>query len=182
MERNVHGFKFEDQIKTELGITEEKSYTAKWDIGEDLSVKYISDKGSVDCGSIVRGLEALTNPPFRMILGRHKNKKCTAVYELEFTEEICNALKGELTLKDVTDMDKFIRTFPRGKHMEARAWVQERKFELENTFTFKLSIRPKIDSRSQRRIQWSINNTTLKNLFSLKPSKKFEHLIGVSFA
>lgn len=181
-ERQKHGFNFEDAVKELLGIKEEKSYTAKWDIGDCISVKFIREGGSVDMGSMPRIVEALSSDkPFTMILGRHENKVCTQVYELVFTDEVKKALLGKISLDSIEEADIVIKSFPYGKHQEARDFAKVWKQGNKKNFGL-LTPAPKIDSHTQRRLQCTINNTNLKKLFDLTPSEKFSSLVGVSFA
>jgi hypothetical protein len=177
-ERQAHGFRFEDSVKRILGVEENKSYTDKWDIGSNISVKFISSKGTVDMGSVVRIFEALNNPGWTMILGTHTNKVCERVVEIEFTEEVCEALKGDLTLEDVTEFDRQVKSYGLGKHQEARDFAKQWKKEHKQGM---LTIQPKIDSKTQRRVQCGINKTNLKKLFDLQQSERFAELVGEDF-
>lgn len=179
-ERQRHGFNFEDAVKPILGEAG-NHYTAEWDVGTNTSIKFIGS-GTIDMGSIVRIFSHLQNPGWYMILGRHNKKVCSAVYELTFTEEICKALMGGLTLADVTEFDTTIKSFGLGRHEEARAYAKEWK-NANKTRTGLLTIQPKIDSKTQRRVQCGINNTNFKKLFpSVQLSEKFQSLVGVDFA
>lgn len=180
-ERQKHGFNFENAVKEVLGVDEEKSYTAKWDIGDSISVKFIREGGAIDMGSMPRVVKALMEKDFTMILGRHKDKVCTEVYELVFDERVRKALLGSISLNSIEELDIVIKAFPRGKHEEAREYAKFWKKINKDKFGL-LSPAPKIDSHTQRRIQCTINNSNLKKLFDLTPSEKFSSLIGVSFA
>jgi hypothetical protein len=180
-ERQKHGFAFEEAVKNILGVTENKSYTDKWDIGDSVSVKFIRENGSVDMGSMPRIVKALlSDTDFTMILGRHKNKVCTEVYELTFTPEVRKALLGQMTLENVEEADQQIKSFSLGLHSEARNYAKSWKALNKNNFGL-LTAAPKIDSKSQRRLQCTINNTNLKRLFNLESSDRFSSLVGVSF-
>lgn len=180
-ERQSHGFAFENRVKSLLGVTEEKSYTSKWDIGSNISVKFISSTGTVDMGSAVRIYESLENPGWKMILGRHVDKVCVDVFELEFTPEICEKLKGDFTSRDILAFDEAIKSFEVGRHVEAREFAKLWKAHMKKRMGL-LTIQPKIDSRSQRRVQCGINRTNLQKLFNLTTSETFKSLIGENFA
>lgn len=180
-ERQAHGFRFESAVKEVLGVSDTKGYTAAFDIGEDISVKFIG-KGTVDMGSVVRIFEHCLKPGWKMVLGRHSgNKVCSAVYELDFDEEVCSRLMGALSLEDVASFDAKVKSFPEGEHDAARKYAKAWKAEHKHKMGL-LTIQPKIDSKSQRRVQCGINNTNLQKLFSLVPSDTFASLIGENFA
>jgi len=179
-ERQQHGFNFENAVKSFLGA-QNNSYTAEWDAENNISIKFIGS-GTIDMGSIVRIFTHLQNPGWTMILGRHSNKVCHSVYELTFTEEVCKALRGHLTLEMVTEFDNTVKSFVVGQHKEARAYAK--MWKLANKLRMGLlTVQPKIDSKNQRRVQCGINNTAFKKLFpNAQLSKRFESLVGVNFA
>lgn len=179
--RQIHGFKFEDAVKKILNIQEEKSYTSKWDIGDSISVKYIKVGGSIMMGDIKRQFEPLQTLTSVIILGRHQDRVCTDVCEVEVTAEIWSKLHGSLTLEEVTAFDKKLKSFPVGQHLEARAyakeWIANNKHKIGM-----LTVNPKIDRNAQRRVQCSINTTNFNILFNVSTSPKFKVLIGGDFA
>lgn len=179
-ERQAHGFKFEDKVKETLGIIDSAAYTAEWDIGDNTSVKYIAGTGSINMASVVRIVKALNNPGWTMILGRHDNKTCTKVSTIVFDKDTCETILGDLTLEQVQEFEEKIKSFPVGKHLEARAYAKNWKKENKGK-TGLLTINPKIDSKSQRRVQCSINNTVLNKLFKVEQDARFTQLVGVNF-
>jgi len=190
MERQYHGFNFEDAVKKVLG-EEDRGYTAKFDIVHNempISVKFIRNGGSVDCGSFKRIWEHCVNTietgeSWYMVLGRHEGKNCTAVYELEFTPERCKQVMGKLPTEEVYTVCDLISlsTFPVGEHAECRATAQEWKTKWKHLFG-KITPAPKVDSGSQRRMQCTFNNTCVKFLFGdLVQSEKYKKLVGAQF-
>jgi hypothetical protein len=193
MERQYHGFNFEDAVKKVLG-EEDRGYTAKFDIVHNempISVKFIRNGGSVDCGSFKRIWEHCVNTietgeSWYMVLGRHEGKTCTTVYELEFTPERCKQVMGKLPTEEVYAVDKMLsqRTFPAGKEEADKARLFHRAWKAEWKHLFgKITPAPKVDTKTQRRMQCTINNTNLKYLFgeTLVQSKRYEELVGVQF-
>ena len=155
----------------------------QWDVGEDTSIKFIRQTGSVDMGSARRIFETLeAKKTWKMYLGRHENKICLRVYELTFTAEMAASLMGELTTEDIALYERGISTksFPEGQHLAARAFSAQWKKDHKKK-TGLLTINPKIDSKNQRRVQCSLNTTSLNKLFTLASSPKFADLIGVGF-
>lgn len=180
-ERQIHGFRFEERVKEILEVNEHKPYNSSWDIGDSVSVKFISSTGTIDMGSVVRIFEALERGNWTMVLGRHTNKVCDNVYELFFNKSICDDLMGQLTLEDVTEFDNAIKSFGEGLHNEARAYAKNWKQENKHKMGL-LTIQPKIDSKRQRRVQCGINKTNLAKLFGeLTPCETFSALVGEKF-
>lgn len=98
--------------------------------------------------------------PYRMIVGRYTQhglyKIFHEVYEIIITNDALADLRGDLDFKTVSDFHNglLLNNFPRGAHIEARQWAQDRKKELAHVST-KIKLHPKIDSKSQRRLQCS---------------------------
>ena len=188
-ERQVHGFNFQKAVQDILGV-KDLGYTSKFDIvhdGKDISVKFIGVGNSVDCGSFKRIWQACLNTvetreSWYMILGRHVDYVCTAVYELELTPEVCKAIMGDLPTEEVYGICEIIslKHWPIGHHNEAREVAEQWKAEWKHLFG-KISPARKIDSKKQRRMQCTINKTHLNSLFDLVPSKTFESLVGKNF-
>jgi hypothetical protein len=168
-ERQNHGFKFQTDIEQLFGVST-SSYTAKWDIeaaNSFISVKMIKSSGAVEMGSLLRFYEN-TNP-FTMIIAWHNGLKIVGVESVNFTEEILKLLKGSLSLEDVVSTTKTlsISNFPTGSHEEARVYFKEWK-QLNKDKTGLLTLTGKVDSKSQRRWQGSINQTNWLKLFKTK--------------
>jgi hypothetical protein len=174
-----HGFIFEDWVKAILGVEElAYNYTQKWDIpGETpISVKCMGLKNALEFGSTVRIWEI--NETFTIVIGRWQqvgNKKIIkSVDEIDITPEILSQMRGEITLNELKEFDKKIKSFPAGEEGQkqgiefAKKWKAERKNRMGL-----LTITHKIDSKNQRRIQCNLNYKNYIILFG-KPSKKTE--------
>lgn len=174
-----HGFIFEDWVKTVLGVKElAHNYTQKWDIqGETpVSVKCMGVTNALEFGSTVRIWEI--NKTFTLVVGRWRQmgskKIIISVDEIDITPEILKKMRGGISLEEIIDFDKKIKTFPAGKVGQkqgiefARMWKTERKDRIGL-----LTITHKIDSKNQRRIQCNLNYNNYVKLFG-QPSKKVE--------
>lgn len=101
------------------------------------------------------------NQDFRMIVGAYeqieKQKKFAQIHEFILTYAGLEMLRGTLDVAAVTSFhsDIGLGQFPRGSHVEARAWAVGRKAELASHST-RIILNPKIDSKSQRRLQCSV--------------------------
>jgi hypothetical protein len=174
-----HGFVFENWVKNILGVAKLASnYTQKWDIpGETpVSVKCMGLTNALEFGSTVRIWEI--NETFTLVVGRWEQvgfkKVIRSIDEIDITPDILIKMKGNITLEELRDFDKKIKSFPAGKDGQksgieyARKWKAERKDKMGL-----LTITHKIDSKDQRRIQCNLNYKNYIKLFG-KPSEKVE--------
>jgi len=174
-----HGFIFEDWVKNILGVQElAYKYTQKWDIpGETpISVKCIGLTNALELGSAVRIWEI--NEIFTLVVGRWEQvgfkKIIRSIDEIDITLEILKAMKGDISLEEIKNFDKKIKTFPTGEVGQkqgiefAEKWKNERKNKIGL-----LTITHKIDSKNQRRIQCNLNYNNYIKLFGA-PSTRTE--------
>lgn len=170
-----HGFDFEDWVKIILGVKNLASkYTQKWDVpGETpISVKCIGLKNALEFSSTVRIWEI--NETFTLVVGRWQqvgNKKIIkSIDEINITPEILRKMRGNISLREVRDFDKKIKSFPTGKDGQrkgikfTKCWKAERKNRMGL-----LTITHKIDSKNQRRIQCNLNFKNYVKLFGVPP-------------
>lgn len=191
MERQAHGKKFENAIRNFVGV-EKQPYTAAFDMvynNKEYSIKFIGEGNSVDCGSFkhiwkhcVNTVE--TGKSWYMILGRHISKICTAIYEVEFTPEICKQVMGALPTEEVYLICEVISPvyWEEGEHEEAREVAKQWKAEHKHLFG-KISPTQKIDSKKQRRMQCTFGKTLMDSLFGdyEVQSKTFKGFVGVDY-
>lgn len=172
-----HGFVFENWVKTVLGVKElAYNYTQKWDIqGETpISVKCMGLTNALEFGSTVRIWEI--NETFTLVVGRWEQvgfkKIMRSIDEIDITPEILKKMRGDISLEEIRNFDKKIKTFPAGKVGQkqgiefARMWKAERKDRIGL-----LTITHKIDSKNQRRIQCNLNYNNYVKLFGQYPKK-----------
>ena len=115
---------------------------------------------------------------FIMYVGRHLDYTITGVSRYEFTKEVGEVMVGTLTTEDVIRFDKSLKTFPFGKHADARKYAKAFKTDNKSRMGL-LTIQPKIDSKKQRRVQCGINQTALKTCFPTEnPAPGIQHLVG----
>ena len=170
MESQKHGFIFENIIKSEVfNITEKIPYTSIHDIpkkynifdkDENVSIKTTSSN-IICCGC-----------PFRYLNEEHSDKNISVIikYNQEHnTKTITNTIviKTEILislLKDI-DYDKlinlkiFIKKIPKGK--AENNIIIEYKKKAKEISTEIIKINPKVDSKNQRRLQFSFNLNNL---------------------
>ena len=174
-----HGFVFEDWVKMILGVQElATNYTQKWDVpGETpVSVKCMGATNALEFGSTVRIWEI--DETFTLVIGRWKQvglqKIIISINEIDLRPDDLSKMKGKITLEEIKEFDKKIKSFPAGKEGQkagiafANKWKKDRKDRIGL-----LTITHKIDSKSQRRIQCNLNYKNYIQLFG-KPSAKAE--------
>jgi hypothetical protein len=167
----LHGKKFEDFIKA-CGLFPGASDSSRSiNAGFDIEAKFDRRKGlptSIKTsGSDVIALSDArrffsVDEDFRMIIGRYEQaedrKIFNQVHEIIVTRQVSAMLKGAVTVEMVNAMHEglALAKFPRGAHGAAREWVQSRKAELA-CMKSKVILNPKVDSKTQRRLQCSVN-------------------------
>jgi hypothetical protein len=166
----LHGKKFEDLIKS-CGLFSGsadggRSPTARFDI-EAKYDKILGLPTSIkSTGSNIVGLSDARNffsisEKFRMLVGRYKqlgpHKQFHNVHEFILTPTTLAKLRGEVTLQDVVDFHNglLLTAFPVGSHSAARQWARQRKAAMVDKPSM-ITLNPKIDSKSQRRLQCSL--------------------------
>jgi hypothetical protein len=166
-ESQAHGFTWEDHIKKEVyKIQGNAAYTRKNDIDShentidskavNISIK-TSGSLSVDMGDARRVYEG-TSEPLHMVLIQYTQqggqKVLKSVLEVDLTgarEE----LFGSLTLAEVVGFHEELKKIPHGQ-VQNKDYLKH-SAEL-NTKSKHLVLRPKVDSKSQRRLQCSFTN------------------------
>lgn len=167
MESQAHGFTWENHIKDIYGIQTVANYTRKNDIDPDenkidgcaVSIK-TSGGISVDMGDARRIFEATGGDPYRMVVVKYDqidNRKVLAsVLEVDLTgaREI---LFGDLTYQEISDFHEELKRIPPGRVQKEDKLYLSRSAEL-NRKSKEIILRPKVDSKKQRRLQCSFTN------------------------
>jgi len=179
MTRNqLHGKKFEDLIKA-CGLFSGsadggRTVIAKFDIEARFDKNLGLPTSIKSTGSDTVGLSDARrfwgmDDDFRMIVGRYEQhgtiKTFSVVHEILLSNDDLRELRGNISYKEVTDFHDgmSLNRFPAGHHDEARLWAQQQKKILESQHS-SVILNPKIDSKSQRRLQCSIALPTLINI------------------
>lgn len=170
----LHGKSFEDILKSSFSGSADakRSHTAKFDIedkfdsemGIPTSIKTMKTD-NIGLSDARRFFE--NEEPFRMLVGKYsqqgKIKSLDTLYEFILDEKALNKIKGNLNFETVKQFHEEICSFKKGEHKEARVVAKKHKKELEETSPSLVKLNPKIDSKTQRRLQCSI---ALKDLIS----------------
>jgi hypothetical protein len=173
----LHGKKLEDLIKAEYSGSSDQGRIST--SAFDIEAKYDSClhlDTSVKCKKIKKNNNELIeladarrffdlDQNFRVLLIRYTQvgeiKTVVSIIEYIITQDALNKMKGDLTLDIVTDFHNALKSYPFGKHKEARIFHKQRNKELKGLSSIKLN--PKVDSKTQRRLQCSIQREKLES-------------------
>lgn len=166
-ENQRHGFLWESIIKsTVFGVDGKEKYTAIHDIprsrntlnpNENISIKTTGN--SLLCmGDALRVFEYEPDVEHTCIViqyvQRGEEKVLTHVYELDLTQR--DVLWGSVTKQDIEELDRLVRSMPANRRdPDIDKAITQKKREL-NTKSGAIRFNPKIDSKTQRRLQCSI--------------------------
>lgn len=158
-----------------LGVT-----TCKHPGGEPVSIKTAAMKAALDrvtvCLSDARRVWAWRGP-LLLVVGVYSQqgplKLFHTVYEFTFHLDELERLRlyGSITADEVRHFHETLTTYERGKHRQARAWAKLRKTELAPR-AGAIQLNPKIDSKTQRRLQCSARLPDLES--ACGQSQRFE--------
>jgi hypothetical protein len=171
-ESQAHGFTWENSVLEGVyGITGAQvgGYTRTHDVsaeentldGSCVSIK-TSGSSSVDMGDARRVFHASSSgEPFHMLLiqyqqeGEEKVLKSVLYIDLTSSRE---KLFGDLSLEDISTMHEHLKAIPPGRaSLDTRTEYKIRAAELRRK-SGAISLRPKVDSKNQRRLQCSFSN------------------------
>jgi len=168
-----HGFSFEQWVRDTLFEGYEGGYTQKWDIPPEnnrhpaipaacrnipVSVKTAKLGSPIGLGDILR--QRNIDEPFLMIVGFWRQrtpleKWFEDIGWVKFTPSSWDALWGSLSLSQISEIDLAVKD--RSTHYTiARAKAQQLKSLVAAPADRRIVINPKIDSKTQRRIQCSL--------------------------
>lgn len=190
MSNQLHGKIFEDIIKSAFSGSSDRSRetTSKWDIesiyDKDrlLATSVKSCKSKTKLEKNIRDNITIflsdarrfwdINEPFRLLVGLYNQQKGVKVFfeirEYIITREIHKILIGDISKEEVIDFHNKIKT-KKGKEgsIEAREFAKnyKDKFKKKSNLVY---LNPKIDSKSQRRLQCSIQSNKLESIKNLE--------------
>ena len=184
-EVQLHGFDFENWIKKTFFADFSVSYSNKWDVPDEfnkleivpkefrhlpVSIKTCKNRSPIGFGDAIRQFSV--NEDFLLIVGFWEqsgaNKNFVAVEATKIKAQNWKNLFQPLTEKDLKLLDSVIKN--KGTHYsEVRKLAKEIKTSFPPT---KMILNPKIDSKSQRRLQCSLPFGIFWNEFVKEESYK----------
>ena len=173
VEVQFHGFTFEQWVRDTIFGSYRGNYMGKWDVPPEgnrhqaippewknlpVSIKTAKWGSPIGLGDVLRQREI--DHPFLMIVGfwrqRSPNEKWfEEIGVAHFRAEAWKALWGRLTIAQLRAIDALVKNLSEhhtAVRLKARAW----KRDTPEVATSSIVVNPKIDSRSQRRIQCSL--------------------------
>lgn len=179
MADQMHGKVFENLVKAANGMfgyaaadrhrapDEPFDIGAELDICHGLATSVKTTNGSTITLSDARSFwQSLERAPYRILVGHYRQRRDRKTFfqisEFIVKPEHAKALLGEVTLAEIETFHNGMKGFGKGAHVAARAWAIEEKQRLGKRLGH-VTLNPKIDSKSQRRLQCSVD---LRNLWS----------------
>ena len=134
----------------------------KFDSNENISIKATGGL-TIDCGDILRffnydmkNKNTIICVEYRQIVDKKVIKK---IYEINYNEEMHKYLFGTITKEELTEYVNFVKSIESGKcKKEIREKYISEKKRLQKCHNMQINISPKVDGKSQRRVQCSIPN------------------------
>jgi len=122
--------------------------------------------GTVGLSGAVQFWQSLDDAPYRILVGCYRQEDNRKIFDTicEFIVKPAHrqSLLGEISLKEVEEFHNGLKEFEKGRHQEAREWAKQHKASLSPKAGY-VMLNPKIDSKTQRRLQCSIGLDDLGN-------------------
>ena len=165
-----HGLFWDSEIRVQVfGLSQCINDTKKYDIEaeenkfdsqENVSIK-TSSNNNIDCGDILRFFNGDFSKKYTIILIRYEQKsdtKCVKeIIEIAYTSQLRDHLFGTITLEVLQQYVDFVKAIPSGPVAEEiKKEYKFKKNTLQKDYNMAINISPKVDSKSQRRVQCSI--------------------------
>jgi hypothetical protein len=167
-ESQAHGFTWENQVANCFGYTpEKKRYTAALDVpsekntvlpGVAISVKTAGGK-SVDMGDICRiWKETGSDAPLHLVVVFYNQEETTKKFREVVEVNLTGArplLFGELTEEEITSYADYVKKMTKEEAATKDYLTRGTALSARSGF---LGVRPKVDSKKQKRVQCSFPN------------------------
>lgn len=194
-----HGFSFERWVRNNLFESYEGNYMQKWDVPPDyntheaipeglqnipVSIKTAKYGSPIGLGDALR--QRNIEEPFLMVAGFWRQRSSAEKWfedigYAKFSRESWNSLWGNLSLRQLAELDELVKDMTT-HYSAARAKALAWKLEVATNSGCKLVINPKIDSKTQRRVQCSLPFSTFWQYAGRTPTvTDFPKLFGYAF-
>lgn len=180
----LHGKNIEEQVKSVFPgasdvicpITAPFDIPAEFDKELNLSTSIKTTKGqTIELADARRFFQ--NEESFRLIVFNYNQegdkKVFKTAYEYIIDEESLKKIKGNLSYELAKDFHENLTKYEVGNHVEARKFSKEHKKLLKETCESHIILNPKIDSKSQRRLQCSIKKSTLDEIIPEENKKSY---------
>lgn len=187
-EVQAHGFSFEKWVRDHFFAGYSGSYMQKWDVppihnihpivppevrGLPVSIKTAKVGSPIGLGDVLR--QRQIDESFVMVVGFWQQRTATEKWFVDigcavFSATHWAALWGQLSLQEISTIDAVVKnqaTHYSIVRLQAQQWKQNK-----SVGTCTLVINPKIDSKTQRRIQCSLPNKTFWQAVGRSPQTR----------
>lgn len=189
----AHGFFWDSEIREVVFNLEPcKNDTKKNDIdhfqnkfnsNENVSIKTSKSDG-FGGGDILRFYNADFTNKNTIILIKYSQvsgyKKIREILEIDYTKELRDYIFGTITLNELEEYVNLIKSIPPGRcSQDVKKNYKSEKIRLQKEHGMIISINPKVDSKSQRRVQCSLSTveTVLESFPSCLISRTSESVL-----
>lgn len=179
-----HGFIYENEIRQKVfHLQMETNNTNIHDIphdqnmlnkNENISIK-TTGSNTICCGDILRFYNYDFTKTNTLIVVKYNQIKETKsienIYEIDYNKECHALLFGNCPYSKIEEYVKFVKSIPYGNvNTDIMTKYKNDKKNLQQQYNCSIKINPKIDSKTQRRVQCSITNfeTTLHKYITYK--------------
>ena len=170
----LHGFIIENDIKENVfGLEYEKNNTDRHDIpkeknkydkNENCSIK-TTGSNTIDCADIFSIYSYEFNEKNTIIVYKYKQidanyKKLENIYEINYNKECHKKLFGDLPIDVLKEYVEFVKSIPKNINKDElnkyRRDYKKKKKDIQEKYKLQINISPKVDTKTQRRVQCSI--------------------------
>jgi tetratricopeptide (TPR) repeat protein len=172
-----HGFIIEKFFIENIYKCKEKiNYTSIYDLpgcfnyidnGVNVSIKTTNNMNTVCLGDVCRFYKSINNDnPIHMIVIYYEQlktiKKIKSIYQIDLTNSL-ELLFNNLTYKELENYDRIIKNIPKNIKLSSdqKNFYYKNKQQELNMLSDLIYLNPKVDSKSQRRLQCSFNKFSL---------------------
>lgn len=164
----LHGKTYEDHLKSVFPGSSDSARLphSSWDIeskfdkdkGIPTSIKTVKNKGKISIDLADARKFWSIDRDYRMLVALYDQsndvKNFHTLYEFHITKAEHQQLLGSVSFSEVESFHNILLSYKEGSHAECRSFAKQKKAHLKNNSIVQLN--PKIDSKTQRRLQCSI--------------------------
>jgi hypothetical protein len=165
------GFQIENHFRVLCGLSEKKNDTCIHDISkaenpfdpeENISIKTVGNN-SIDCGDVLRLYDYNYAEKHTMIIFRYKQvaekRVIKEIIEVIMNEEFKRVMFGSAARSQIEALVKYVKGIPKNQRSaEEAATYKKMAKDLRESAGGLICYAPKVDTKSQRRVQCSIRN------------------------
>lgn len=166
------GFYIENLVRTKVhGLPEKANDTGIHDIPKEenhldpTETQSIKTTGgnAVDCGDVLRVYDYDRTEKHTMVVFRYEQKEAIReikeILEINLCPELMDILFGKATREEIQALDSYVKSIPKNARTEEHQKTYKKMAsDLKASSGGWISYAPKVDSKTQRRLQCSIRN------------------------